>query len=182
MPEPVHHRSARKRHGAAPPPLSAEAFDISRQLIELIRVAYATRSADGPAATPPGSPPDAATPELSAHAVRAAVHVYQHGDLTIGDLARGLGISYGWASRVVTELEATGHVERRADPGDRRVVHVSLTPAAAETVERAYRWRGDAVERALAGLDDDGKRAVAIFLSEVTRELAEAGRDRQTRG
>lgn len=176
-PEPDIDVAVARDRDADPAPLSADAFDISRLLLELIHVSYATRSADGVEAEA-GSNMDARRPPASTHAIRAAIHVYQHGERTIGELAGGLGISYGWASRVVTELEASGMVERLADPSDRRVVRVRLTPTANATVERAYRWRGDAVERALATLDEDGRRAVIRFLESVTRELAEAGRER----
>jgi DNA-binding MarR family transcriptional regulator len=119
-----------------------------------------------------------ARPAPSTHAIRAAVHVHQHGDRTIGELADGLGISYGWASRVVRELESGGLVERRVDPSDRRVVHVSLTPEASAMVERTYRWRGEAVQRALAGLSLRQREGVRAFLRSVTEELARRGQDR----
>jgi hypothetical protein len=41
-------------------------------------------------------------------------------------------------------------------------------------VERTYRWRGEAVERALAGLGRNERRVVAAFLRRVTQELADA--------
>ncbi len=170
------------------PALSDDAFEASRLLLELVHVAYATRSAE--AQTAASAPRPAASGSLvvdsgetveasarhapSTHAIRAAIHVYQHGGRTIGELADGLGISYGWASRVVSELEASGMLERRIDPTDRRVVHVSLTPAAAEMVERTYRWRGEAVDRALEGLDAGERAAVRMFLRRVTEELASA--------
>ncbi len=161
-------------------PLSDEALETSKLLLELIHAAYATRRAD--VAT--GSSRSAGEPDAhpaaspSPHAIRAAIHVHQHGQPTIGELAAGLGISYGWASRVVSELEASGLVRRTTDPADRRLVHVTLTPAAMAMVEGAYRWRGDAVARALATLDGPGRRAVRGFLRKVIDELAEAGRAR----
>ncbi|MGH2513202.1 MAG: MarR family winged helix-turn-helix transcriptional regulator [Candidatus Limnocylindrales bacterium] len=153
--------------------LSADTFETSELLLALIE---ATRS--GRAAAPT---PDAARAGrvVSTHAIRAAIHVYQHGQRTVGQLASGLGISLGWASRVVSELEADGLVERRADRDDRRVVLVSLTAEAAGMVERDYRWRGDAVERALASLDPAGRAAVRTFLRQVSYELAEAARARR---
>jgi DNA-binding MarR family transcriptional regulator len=171
-------QSAAVRAGPDPGPFDADTFETSQLLLELIHVAYATRGADSTAAVERdlGAAPAEAP---STHAIRAAIHVYQHGERTIGELATGLGISYGWASRVVTGLETSGLVARRTDPGDRRVVHVSLTPRAVEMVESAYRWRGDAVERALAALDEDGRRAVIHFLRRVTHELATAAQERR---
>lgn len=186
MPTRVHPTETRvAAPGPHPGPLSADAFEISRLLLELIHVTYATRGADaGPVGTGgPGAPHAAGESGRGApstHAIRAAIHVYQHGERTIGELAAGLAISYGWASRVVSELEASGMVVRHADPDDRRVVRVSLTPESITVVENAYRWRGDAVERALASLDADERQAVTTFLRRVTSELDSAGRERRT--
>jgi DNA-binding MarR family transcriptional regulator len=176
MPPRVHSPSSRA--GARSGPFAADTFETSQLLLELIHVAYATRGADSTAAVESPAGPVAGEPP-STHAIRAAIHVYQHGERTIGELAAGLGISYGWASRVVSGLEASGLVARRPDPDDRRVVRVSLTPPAIEMVEDAYRWRGDAVERALASLDEDGRRAVISFLRRVTHELAAAAQERR---
>jgi len=128
---------------------------------------------------PPSNAGPAPGEAPSTHAIRAAIHVHQHGSRTIGQLAEGLGISYGWASRVVTELEAGGLVERHVDPADRRVVRVSLTPEASAMVERTYRWRGEAVQRALDGLDPVQRDGVRAFLRRVTEELARTGREHQ---
>jgi DNA-binding MarR family transcriptional regulator len=109
---------------------------------------------------------------VAAHVVRAAIHVYTHAPQTIGQLAIGLGISQGRASRVVDEIERAGYLERRRDPGDRRVVRVSLVPAAVERVERAYARRGDEVEAALDGFDAGEPDAVRRLL----RRSVEAAR------
>ncbi len=160
-------------HPPHPPPLSDDAFETSQLLLELIHVSYATRAAEARTAASGGRSARRSTP--STHAIRAAIHVYQHGERTIGELATGLAISYGWASRVVSELEAEGMLDRRVDPSDRRVVRVSLTDEAMDMVERTYRWRGEAVERALAGLDADERRTVMDFLRRVSVELGDAG-------
>jgi DNA-binding MarR family transcriptional regulator len=113
---------------------------------------------------------------MSSHAVRAAIHVHQHGERTIGELAAGLGISYGWASRVVDELEAANYVIRERDPYDHRIVRIRLDPAAIEAVEHAYRWREHDVREALEPLSDDARDAVRVFLRSVTDRLR-SGRD-----
>ncbi len=159
---------------AAADRVSDEALEISQLVVELVHVAYATRHVDAetaPAAAR-GDPQSA-----SAHAIRAAIHVYQHGGRTIGEIATGLGISLGWAGRVVRELEASGMVNRAPDPTDRRIVHVALTARALEMVRRAYLWRAEAIERALATLDASGRAAVDRFLRLAVEELAMAGRD-----
>jgi DNA-binding MarR family transcriptional regulator len=155
------------------PLLSDDAFETSQLLLELIHVSYATRAAEAQTAASGGRSARQAVP--STHAIRAAIHVYQHGERTIGELATGLAISYGWASRVVSELEAQGMLDRRVDASDRRVVRVSLTDEAMDMVERTSRWRGEAVERALAGLDAEERRTVMDFLRRVSVELGDTG-------
>jgi DNA-binding MarR family transcriptional regulator len=152
-----------------------EALEISRLLVEVLRAGYAEERAGTDRATPEASGPStsgsgpaprmpATAGPASAHVIRAAIHIYDEGPQTVGQLAHGLGISQGWASRVVDELERAGYVERERDPADRRVVRVRLTPMAVERVERAYHWRGGAVEAALAGMEPQERAAIAVFL------------------
>jgi DNA-binding MarR family transcriptional regulator len=168
-----------------------DALEISRLLVEVLQVGHVGRRGGhdpeaaaaairgslgvgqaGRAATPgPAGAPGGGSP-LSSHVIRAAIYIYAHGPQTVGQLASGLGVSQGWASRVVSDLEVAGYLERQRDPVDRRVVRVSLTPKAVERVERAYQWRGDAVEAALEGMTDPERTAVAEFL----RRFVEAAR------
>ena len=165
--------------------LSGEALETSRLLVAFLHTTYAMRRTDGDGASDGGSAPDGSAgaggpaPEaVSNHAVRAAIHIYQHGGRTVGQLASGLGISYGWASRVVDELEGVGYVTRERDADDRRVVRVRLNPEKLGDVERAYQWHGRAVEEALAPLSESEREAVRVFLRRVT-ELLRQGRPEQ---
>ncbi len=165
--------------------ISDEALETSKLLVEFLHATYATRRQPTASVEGEGAQPDApalvsevdvaARPPMSAHAVRAAIHVYQHGERTVGQLASGLGISYGWASRVVDELEAAHYIVREHDPSDRRVVRVRLDEAALEQVERAYAWRGEAVQRALEALSESEREAVRIFLRRVIDLMRLAG-------
>ena len=164
-----------------PPPgdrPSDDALEVGKLVIELVQVAYATRDADTPRGPSAADRDSGRRDAVSPHAIRAAIHVYQFGERTVGEIAEGLGISLGWASRVVTELEASGMVRRTTDPADRRIVRVSLTPRAMDMVEHAYRWRADAIDRALAPLDESGRAAVRTFLRDAIDELGRAGRER----
>jgi len=156
-------------------PSGHQALEISRLLVEVLGVGHVGRRGAMDAAAheaaaahfTAGAGGGKGGPEpgpLASHVIRAAIHVYEHGPQTIGQLAAGIGISQGWASRVVDEMERAGYLERQRDPEDRRVVRVSLVPAAVGRVERAYRWRGDAVEEALQGLSPDERAAVERFL------------------
>jgi DNA-binding MarR family transcriptional regulator len=146
--------------GPRPEPFTADALETSKLLVEVLQVGYPGRrggSVDGGGLAH-------GTGSVTSHLIRAAIHIYGHGPQTIGQLAEGLGISQGWASRVVDEMERAGYLARERDPQDRRVVRVSLVPEAVARVESAYRWRGDAVEGALEGMTDGERAALRGFL------------------
>lgn len=168
-----------------------DALAVGMLLIELIYVVYASREPDhgadpGVGTTAPGDPSAAAgdsagaRPPVSPHAIRAAMFLWQRGPCTIGELAEGLAISMGWASRVVSELESSGMVVRSADPTDRRIVRVSLSPQARSVVQRAHLWRAVAIDRALDGLDDEARATVRTFLARAIDELSRAHRERRS--
>jgi DNA-binding MarR family transcriptional regulator len=169
--------------GAAGPP-AGDALEISRLLVEVLQLGHVGRRGGPPArgetATIPGALEAAAGRSsarggpLTSHVIRAAIHVYDNGPQTISQLAAGMGVSQGWASRVVDEMEQAGYLERERDPDDRRVVRVRLVPAAVERVEMAYRWRGDSVEEALEGMSPAERAAVRAFL----RRFVDAARAR----
>jgi DNA-binding MarR family transcriptional regulator len=179
-------KAAASENASSPQDLPQETLETSRLLVEFLHAAYAVRreSEKGSDHKPlgmPRVPPDgtAGPPRhVSGHAVRAAIHVYQHRDRTVGQIAAGLGISYGWASRVVEELEAAHYVVRSRDPEDRRVVHVRIDPSALASIEGAYRWHAEAVQEALEPLSPAEQEAVRSFLRRVTGLLAGSGRER----
>jgi DNA-binding MarR family transcriptional regulator len=152
-----------------------DALEVSKLLVEVLQVGHMSRRSGQDAG---GAPEDATggfaaagvagahaqAGPIASHVIRAAIHIYGNGPQTIGQLAAGISVSQGWASRVVDEMERAGYVERQRDPDDRRVVRVTLAPAAVERVERVYRWRGDAVEAALEGLSDADRAVVIGFL------------------
>lgn len=147
-----------------------EAFETSRLVVDLLHAARASRRTD--AEPGHGQPGGGGQAPASDHAIRAAIYLYQHGERTVGQMATGLGISRGWASRVADELVARGHAAREGDPDDRRVVHLRLTDRSLAEIERAYRWRGDVVAAALAGHGPAERAAIRRFLRDVAAGLA----------
>lgn len=176
-------KSAVTSRGTSSGAASDPAQETSRLLTEFLHAAYATRHLDADGNGEPtsgnGRSHGTASVALSTHAVRAAIHVYQHGERTVGQLATGLGISYGWASRVVEELEAAGYATRERDADDRRVVRVRLDPAKVGEVERAYHWRGESVAAALEPLPESERAAVRLFLRRLTNLLRDEEAERR---
>ena len=159
--------------GAVGPPVG-DAIEISRLLVEVLQLGHVGRRGGPPSGGETATIPlareastgasSARRGPLTSHLIRAAIHVYDNGPQTISQLAAGMGVSQGWASRIVDEMERAGYLERERDPDDRRVVRVRLVPAAVERVEMAYRWRGDSVEEALEGMSPAERAAVTAFL------------------
>ena len=146
--------------------ISDDALETGKLIVELINTGYVSRRRAGAAVASDAS--------ISPHAIRAAIHLYQHGEVSVSELAAGVGISRGWASRVVEELERAGYVERERSAADRRIVRVRLSDASATEIERVYRWRGDAVDAALAPFDPSERAVIRAFLNRVVEELRQA--------
>lgn len=62
----------------------------------------------------------------------ALVSIEKHGPLTLGELAAAERVAPATVTKLVTKLAAEGLVTRTADPVDRRVARVALTPVGAE--------------------------------------------------
>lgn len=149
--------------------ISRDALEIGKLMVELLNAGSVRR----PARTERSVAED--TSRLSAHAIRAAMHIYQHPEPTIGDLARALAISFGWASRLADELETAGYVERIRSVDDRRVVRLRLHDGVRVEIESVYRERADAVDAALESFDAEQRKVIRSFLARLREELQTAG-------
>lgn len=87
------------------------------------------------------------------------------GPITMRTLARESGVAESTASRMVDSLERLGHVRRRPDPTDRRLVGVALTPGGDAALTAHAAAKRDQWQRALAPLPA-AERARAVDLLE----------------
>ena len=119
---------------------------------------------------------------VPAHVRESDGYVFQHllpGPLTVGELAERLGITQQGASKAVLDLERRGLVVRRADPSDRRIRRVELTPAALGAVHAARRSREDFADVVESTL---GPRRAAAFRRALIDLLAATGADAGVEG
>jgi DNA-binding MarR family transcriptional regulator len=63
-------------------------------------------------------------------------------------------------SRVIASLTDAGLIERTSDESDRRAAWLQATPPGRKLVEKIRRERTDALNRALAGLDEAQARQI----------------------
>lgn len=79
-------------------------------------------------------------------------------------LARDLVMDPAALTRQIQAIEYKGLVVREADPADKRIVHVALTPAGREVVARALPARTAFIRQAMRGLDETQQQALEGML------------------
>jgi DNA-binding MarR family transcriptional regulator len=107
--------------------------------------------------------------------------VFQHllrEPLTVGALARAMGVTQQRASKAASELEELGYVRREVDPSDARVRRLVLTERAHGAVAAAREARADLVAALRERL---GARRVAAAERVLREVLAEMGTEETVR-
>jgi len=99
--------------------------------------------------------------------VVALGNLHADGPLGAAELATRLGITRSSVTALVDRLERAGLVERRADPGDRRRLRITLTDAGGEAVRRARGWSLEA----LGGIEPDRLPTMAQALEQLADAL-----------
>lgn len=100
---------------------------------------------------------------------RVMANLGKFGSMTASDICRLSHLEKTKVSRAVAALEAAGHLQRRADPADRRAEHLLLTPSG-RLVFAALGVRARSFDAALrASLGD----ATAAALDAALRRLVE---------
>lgn len=94
--------------------------DPARRLRDATRRLLLAHGALNDVRRPCGAPLD------TAHAY-ALMELHQRGPLTLAELTRHLGVVRSSLARLTKQMEATGDVERRPHPSDRRARLLSLT-------------------------------------------------------
>lgn len=87
--------------------------------------------------------------------------------LSQAELARRQAVEAPTMCRMIVRLEGDGHVERRRDPSDRRVLHVHLTARGRATISEGRALLEPHDHRVFAALDDADRRALLDVLERV---------------
>jgi DNA-binding MarR family transcriptional regulator len=113
--------------------------------------------------------------QLSMPRLKALFGIAGHGSLTIGGLARELGVSLPTASTLVEALVGHGYASRREDVGDRRRTLAELTPSGERLVRRLREGSSKMLQDSLERLDEEDLEALVRGLRALTRELTGRG-------
>jgi DNA-binding MarR family transcriptional regulator len=115
-------------------------------------------------------------PGLSLTAAATLTTLERSGPRRLTTLAADEGVTQPAMTQLVGRLEASGLVERCADPDDGRVVRVQLTDAGRDVVARRRATRAERLSGLLATLSPADQEALAAALPAI-KALATARRD-----
>lgn len=106
--------------------------------------------------------------------VHAMMWLGLDGALTMGELARRLGVTEKTVTGVVDRLEREGHLQRERSASDRRIVRCRLTPEGQQTYQRLDRFINQAMGIFMGMLDASDRKALFRILEKVLRRLEAA--------
>jgi DNA-binding MarR family transcriptional regulator len=96
-------------------------------------------------------------------------NILDRGSVSMSELAIARNVALNTATSLVDRLVAAGLVERRGDPGDRRVVRVVLTARGETLMERLRAIRRAAIRGVLDELSDEEIDRVLAALPALSR-------------
>ncbi|HWI55397.1 MAG TPA: MarR family transcriptional regulator [Desulfobacteria bacterium] len=74
--------------------------------------------------------------QITVGQIRCLCFIWAHEKATMGDVARGMGISFPAATKLISRLVEKGLVARNHDPRDRRSIYIEITPLGRELTTR----------------------------------------------
>ena len=119
--------------------------------------------------------------QLTPPQIHAVVWLGQDGPLTMGELARRLGVTEKTITGLVDRLEAGGYLERERDQEDRRVVRARLTTEGAKVYREIDGHLHNKVSAFLKLLDPADRQALFRILEKLLHRPGAAGAARETR-
>ncbi|MEA2027282.1 MAG: MarR family transcriptional regulator [Chloroflexota bacterium] len=121
------------------------------------------------------SPEDLVGIELPRHQLRALFIVVKHGPLTVSHLAEATEASLASASSLAERLVRSGHLQREADPDDRRKVLLVATPQGREVAEQLESRFRQRFERLVEAMSPEGRSALETGLTDLICAADELG-------
>lgn len=103
---------------------------------------------------------------------RVLAHLNQAGEVSVRDIENRVAMEKSKVSRAATRLEAAGYVEKRVNPGDRRLLVLSLTDQGEALMKRLIPLALDFQSALIGSLGDDAPglaRALQSLLAEGKR-------------
>jgi DNA-binding MarR family transcriptional regulator len=105
--------------------------------------------------------------DLSLPQFRLLLVVYENGPCSSVEVARAMGLAASSVTRLADRLTESGHVVRRADPGNRTVVILDLSTSGKALARKVIRRRRRELAALLEHLDPDVRAACAQGLRDL---------------
>jgi MarR family transcriptional regulator, organic hydroperoxide resistance regulator len=125
----------------------------------------------------PGQVGEAGSCPLSLSQFIVLDSVEEHGEASVGELARSAGVSVPTVTRMLDGLVRDGIVDRRRVDHDRRLVRVTLTPAGHELMREKRGWVRERQHEVYAGLPAADRRRLGPLLQRLARLMDQLSDD-----
>jgi len=99
-------------------------------------------------------------------------HLQRKGDMTQNELAAVTEVTPMTIARLIDKLQELGLVKRCADPGDRRIWRLRLTPAAAPYLSKIKHLRSKLLDIATEGIAPSTLEAMIVGLHRVKENIS----------
>lgn len=105
----------------------------------------------------------------------ALLYVQRHPRCTVGDLAKGLRVSYPSATHMAQRLHDKGLLKKHPLPMDRRVVRLEVTEEGVRVAEKVKEARRGRIQSALGKLDEGQRRVLVETLDHFLTTMTSTG-------
>ncbi|KFA93877.1 MarR family winged helix-turn-helix transcriptional regulator [Archangium violaceum] len=112
------------------------------------------------------------TLELTPPQLHGVLWLGLDGPLSMGELARRVGVTEKTITGIVDRLEREGYAQRERDPADRRVVHVRLTPRGKKTADGIHDQAHESLGNFLSLLDAGDRTALLRIFEKLVGRMS----------
>ena len=100
--------------------------------------------------------------------------LYQKRNPTMGEVSQALSVPLSTATRMANWWVDNGYVQRLPDPGDRRIVRLSLTDSGQQFLEALESHMRETVQKVLSCLTSEERTVLVTLASKVAASLEDA--------
>ena len=97
--------------------------------------------------------------------------LFEHGDMTIGDLSNRMFLAFSTTTDLVDRMEKNNLVKRVRDEQDRRVVRIHLLDEGERVIEEVIDKRRVYLDKVLADFDEQQVKDFSELLSKLHQEM-----------
>lgn len=97
--------------------------------------------------------------------------LFEHGDMTIGDLSNKMYLAFSTTTDLVDRMEKNDLVMRVREEQDRRVVRIKLLKEGERIIEEVIEKRQDYLQKVLSGFDENEVEQLSFLLEKLHKNM-----------